>query len=50
MDQLLGEWLRPTPEVHGSNPVIRNFLFGKDLLLTVQKNENKEKMPEWPIF
>ena len=35
----LVEWSRPTPEVHGSNPVVGELLFIKSLLNVMKRRK-----------
>ena len=48
----LVERLLPTPEVHGSNPVIGKFLYWTfnclPTVICVEKTKIKKKRPEWP--
>ena len=47
----LAEWLLPTPEVRGSNPVIGKMYIGHCLLSTVLKRQKcRKRGREWTIL
>ena len=46
----LVEWLLPTPDVSGSNPVIGKNLFGIFTVNCIEKTKIKKKRPGLPHF